>query len=431
MACYDGSYYVFAAQRWVDVPFDLLDPFCLGCFRLRWDVMVMALRNDGRGPYPASPDGYQQDGYSQAYAQSAYGQFHVPQPGYDPQGYGNGYGTQGSNQPYGYEGQPGYGSHAQQPYNPNVAYNQPGYTQPYQPVGYRRDTVPSAYGYGAAPQPPEPPKKKGRGLVVAAVILLVVGLALIVGAGVIWWQSQQAYNENVEEYHQLADANVTEDTSTGRPVVDFAALKALNPQIVGWIQIPQTPVNYPVCQTDNNDYYLNHSFLGRDDEFGAIFMDYRSAADLSGYNTVMYGHHLKNGEMFAEVADYSNQENFDTIRNIYYVSEDGKVHALAALCCIVVSGYDVDAIRFSFADQADFEAYVQSLIDRSSARSPRATSAGVGHIYMLSTCSYATENERTILVCTDLTANNGPVVDATQSMADIQAAADNAAGIAE
>ena len=54
-----------------------------------------------------------------------------------------------------------------------------------------------------------------------------------------------------------------------------------------------------------------------------------------------------------------------------------------------------------------------------------------GHIYMLSTCSYATENERTILVCTDLTANNGPVVDATQSMADIQAAADSAAGIAE
>ena len=171
---------------------------------------------------------------------------------------------------------------------------------------------------------PRASQKEGARLVVAAVILLVVGLALIVGAGVIWWQSQQAYNENVEEYHQLADANVTEDTSTGRPVVDFAALKALNPQIVGWIQIPQTPVNYPVCQTDNNDYYLNHSFLGRDDEFGAIFMDYRSAADLSGYNTVMYGHHLKNGEMFAEVADYSNQENFDTIRNIYYVSEDRK-----------------------------------------------------------------------------------------------------------
>ena len=91
---------------------------------------------------------------------------------------------------------------------------------------------------------------------------------------------------------------------------------------------------------------------------------------------------------------------------------------------------NVSTLR-SFADQADFEAYVQSLIDRSSARSPRATSAGVGHIYMLSTCSYATENERTILVCTDLTANNGPVVDATQSMADIQAAADSAAGIAE
>ena len=305
------------------------------------------------------------------------------------------------------------------------------YTQPYQPVGYRRGTVPSAYGYGAPQPPQQPPKKSGKGLVIAAVVLLVVGLALLIGAGVIWWQSQQAYNENVEEYHQLADANVTEDASTGRPVVDFAALKALNPQIVGWIQIPNMPVNYPVCQADNNDYYLNHSFLGRDDEFGAIFMDYRSPADLSGYNTVMYGHHLKNGEMFAEVAGYSNQDNFNTIQNIYYVAQDNQVHVLVPLCCIVVSGYDVDAIRFSFADRADFEAYVQSLIDRSSARSPLASSVGVNHIYMLSTCSYATENERTILVCTDLTASNGPVVDATQNMADIQAAADSAAGVTE
>ncbi len=384
----------------------------------------MALRNNGQGPYPAGPDGYGQNDYGQGYPQDPYGSpYPVQQPGYDSQGYEQ----QGYGQP-GYGAQP-FDAYSQQPYDPNASCGQAGYTQPYQPVGYRRGTVPSAYGYGSAPQPPEPPKKKGRGLIVAAVVLLLVGLALIIGAGVIWWQSQQAYSENAEEYHQLADANVTEDVSTGRPIVDFAALKALNSQIVGWIQIPQTPVNYPVCQTDNNDYYLNHSFLGRDDEFGAIFMDYRSAADLSGYNTVMYGHHLKNGEMFAEVADYSNQDAFNTIRNIYYITEDGKVHALAALCCIVVSGYDVDAIRFSFADQADFEAYVQSLIDRSSARSSLATSVGVNHIYMLSTCSYATENERTILVCTDLTAANGPVVDATQSMADIQAAADDAAGI--
>lgn len=360
----------------------------------------MALRDNGRGAGPADQSGY--DPMSSMGYSSDYYDYGAENAAFDA------------------------------PYADAYQYDYGYVTQPQPAVGYRRGTVPSAYGYGAASHCEQPPQKKGgRGLIVAAVLLLVIGIALLVGAGFVWWQSQQAYNENAEEYHQLADANVTEDAVTGRPVVDFAALKAQNSQIVGWIQIPQTPVNYPVCQAGDNDYYLNHSFLGRYDEFGAIFMDYRSAADLSDYNTVMYGHHLKNGEMFAKVAGYSDQSNFDTIQNIYYVAQDEQVHVLVPLCCIVISGYDVDAIRFGFADQADFEAYVQSLIDISSARSPLATSAGVGHIYMLSTCSYATDNERTILVCTDLTATNGPVVDATQNMADIQAAADDAAGISD
>ena len=145
----------------------------------------------------------------------------------------------------------------------------------------------------------------------------------------------------------------------------------------------------------------------------------------------MYGHHLQNGNMFARVADYSDQAEFDTLQNLYYVSSDGVVHVLVPLCCMVVNGYDVDSIQFDFADQASFESYVQSLIDRSSARSSTATASGVNHIYMLSTCSYAQENDRTILVCVNLNGSNGPVVDASQSMNDIQAAADQAAGITD
>ena len=313
----------------------------------------------------------------------------------------------------------------QDPYQGEYSYaQQPSYGYPGGAGGYG-----GGYG-GYPPQNPQPPKKGGKGLTILAIILLVVGLALLIGAGVVWFTSQQAYQVGIDEYDQVAEANVTEDAVTGRPVVDFAALKLQNPEIVGWIQIPGTPINYPVCQHSDNDYYLEHTFLDQYNLAGTVFMDYRSNANLSGWNTVMYGHHLKNGEMFAKVADYSNQDEFNTIQNIYYVSEDGQVHVLVPLCCMVVNGYDVDSIQFDFADQASFDAYVQSLIDRSSARSATATAAGVNHTYMLSTCSYANENDRTILVCTDLSAGNGPVIDATQNMADIQAAADQAAGIA-
>jgi sortase B len=278
----------------------------------------------------------------------------------------------------------------------------------------------------------EPRKKKGTGLLVAAVLLLVVGLGLLGFAGYTWYTNQQAYQENADEYHGLAEAYVVEGDADGDDpvVVDFAALKALNSEIVGWVLIPNTPVNYPVVQHNDNDYYLTHSFLGRYDEFGAVFMDYRSDPYLADYTTVLYGHHLKNGEMFAKVADYSNQADFDTLNNLYYVSQDGVVHTLAPLCAVVVSGYDVDVLQFYFDGLGSFQTYVQSLLDRSSARSATADASTVGHLYLLSTCSYATDNERTILVCTDLNATNGAVVDATQSLEQIQESAAAAADAA-
>jgi hypothetical protein len=130
--------------------------------------------------------------------------------------------------------------------------------------------------------------------------------------------------------------------------------------------------------------------------------------------------------MFAKVADYSNQAAFDTLNNIYYVTDDGTVHTLAPLCAIVVSGYDTDVLQFYFNDLASFQQYVQSLIDLSSARASTANASAVDHIYMLSTCSYATDNERTILVCTDLNATNAPVVDPSASLSAIQEASEEA-----
>lgn len=374
-----------------------------------------ARRGDTQAYPPAAGRGYRRDGFVDPCEPYGYADPYTQQA---PYGYADPYAGQAYDPRAGRYRQP----YPNQQCDPNSRHAAPGRAVGYEPLPY-------AYGAHRGPAP-EPPRKKGSATVVVAILLLVVGLGLLVGAGVVWLNSQRAYDMNAAEYHELASANVTEDTASGRPIVDFAALTAQNPEIVGWIQIPGTAVNYPVCQTGNNDYYLNHSFLGRDDDFGAIFMDYRSSSDLSSRNTVVYGHHLQNGEMLAQVAAYSDQAAFDTLKNIYYVTPDGQVHVLAPLCCMVVDGYDVDSIQFDFADQASFEAYVQSLIDRSSARSATATSIGVERVYMLSTCSYEHENDRTILVCVDLNATNGPVMDATQSMNDIQAAADQAAGIA-
>ena len=301
-----------------------------------------------------------------------------------------------------------------------------GYAQPQQAVGFNR----AGYVGQAAPQPPEPPRKKGgKGLLVFAILLLVAGLAAIAVAAYLYLHSQAEYEVGNEEYATLVEQSVQQDQASGTPLVDFASLTSQNPEIVGWVQIPGTEVNYPVTQHSDNDWYLEHTFLGQYNLAGAIFMDYRSSSALTDRVTVIYGHHLKNGAMFARVADYSDQSEFDTLQQVYYVSADGVLHTLMPLCTMVVSGYDTDVLQFDFADDASFQAYVDTLISRSSSRVEGATSAGVSHIYILSTCSYATDNERTMLVCVERGTSALAPEQTYQQVAGIQSAADQAAGV--
>ena len=309
------------------------------------------------------------------------------------------------------------------------SYGYAGYdsTQQQAAVGFNK----AASSHFASSQPPEPPRKKkgSKGMLVLAILLLVVGLVTIGIAAYMYMNTQAEYEVGNQEYASLVEEAVEQDQVSGTPTVDFAALTSQNPEIVGWVQIPDTLVNYPVAQHSDNDWYLEHTFLGQYNLAGSVFMDYRSSSALSDRVTVMYGHHLKNGAMFARVADYSEQSEFDTVREVYYVTADGTLHTLQPLCSLVVSGYDTDVLQFDFADDASFQAYVESLISRSSASVDGATSAGVSHIYILSTCSYATDNERTMLVCVERD-NSVLSQDQTyQQVAGIQSAADEAAGV--
>ncbi len=274
-----------------------------------------------------------------------------------------------------------------------------------------------------------PPKKGISGTTIAAIILMIVGVGLLVTALVIYMNNQRNYQVGKDEYSALAQ-NVTEDFATSEPIVDFAALKAQNPEVVGWVQIPDTPVNYPIAQHSDNDYYLEHTFTDQFNLAGSVFLDYRSDAMLGDRTTVIYGHHLQNGEMFARIADYSAQTEFDTVSGLYYVTEDGAVHDLVPLCCLVVDGYETEVLQFEFSDDASFASYVQSLIDRSSARAANATSQGISHVYLLSTCSYERENDRTILVAVDRSELGSAAQDATQNIEAIREAADEAVIVA-
>ena len=106
------------------------------------------------------------------------------------------------------------------------------------------------------------------------------------------------------------------------PVVDFDALREINPDIVGWIYIEDTNINYPIAQGPDNSYYLSRMYNKQWDGYGCIFMDYLNSPDFSDPNSVIYGHHMQNGSMFQNLAGYKEQEFYETHKTAYLLTPD-------------------------------------------------------------------------------------------------------------
>lgn len=105
--------------------------------------------------------------------------------------------------------------------------------------------------------------------------------------------------------------------------MDFTALQEVNPDVLGWILIPGTVVSYPLLQGSDNDYYLNHTWRLTRSAVGAIFMEHQNSSDLSDFNTIIYGHRMRNGSMFATLKNYKNQSYWAQHPCVYLTDESG------------------------------------------------------------------------------------------------------------
>lgn len=105
--------------------------------------------------------------------------------------------------------------------------------------------------------------------------------------------------------------------------LDIDALREVNPEAVGWIFIPDTNIDYPVLQHEDNQYYLKYTWEHTRNNIGAIFLDCETSADLSDFNTLVYGHRINNKTMFGSLYKYLDEEYLKAHPSIYLVTDDG------------------------------------------------------------------------------------------------------------
>lgn len=176
--------------------------------------------------------------------------------------------------------------------------------------------------------------------------------------------------------------------------IDFAALKEASPDLVGWLYCPDTAVSYPLVQGQDNSYYLSHLADGSENRNGCLFMDCENRRDLSDENTLIYGHHMASGKMFASLVFYAGQEYYEAHPVVYLITEekDYRLELFAGYTAAV----DSDAYTLRFASKEDFAAWLVRIKGRSDFSSDVQVGEG-DHIVTLSTCAYSFENARYVV----------------------------------
>ena len=126
-----------------------------------------------------------------------------------------------------------------------------------------------------------------------------------------------------EEDAKEADDPLITDALSYFKDCDFDSLLEVNDEIIGWIVIPGTNISYPVCQHDDNQYYLEHTSQKEANLVGAIFADYRVEEPFKEFNTILYGHRLLNQTMFSALKTYVDKAVWEAHPYVYIYTPGG------------------------------------------------------------------------------------------------------------
>lgn len=231
---------------------------------------------------------------------------------------------------------------------------------------------------------------------IIAAVVLVCALAAMAVIGFSYWQGQNEYSKLREK----AALNVKDAGSLEAMTVDWDALREENPDVVGWIYMPNTPIDYPIAKAEDNYYYLNHSFSGEQNwlaTFGTIFLECTNNREFTDDVNFLYGHHMNDGSMFAFIDTMTKQDVFDNNNTFYILTPKGNFR-MRTFSLLVTEATD-PIVQLGFGDKAHKWAYIKDKIDRSVTTAPWIGTLDMANakLFGMSTCDYSLGDGRAVL----------------------------------
>lgn len=235
---------------------------------------------------------------------------------------------------------------------------------------------------------------------IVVILILICSISYIVISKYIEYKKQKG-QQGVLDTIKINQEDITSKTT--ERMLQLRELQKENSDIVGWLEIEETSINYPVLQTDNNDYYLTHTYKKEYSINGSIFLDKDYDFSVPSSNLLIYGHNNKNGKMFEELINYENEEYYKEHPIIRFTTqkEDNKYEIIAVFKSRVYYKNETNVFRYYYfinaENEEEYNYYVEQCKKASLYNIENSAEYGE-QLLTLSTCDYSTKNGRFVVV---------------------------------
>ncbi|MBC2313813.1 class B sortase [Listeria welshimeri] len=224
--------------------------------------------------------------------------------------------------------------------------------------------------------------------------LTVVVLGVFLFSG--WKIGTELYENNhnrtiLDDAKAVYTKEVTTTHVNGEVRDELKSLQKLNKDMAGWLTIADTEIDYPILQSTDNDYYLHHNYKNEKARAGSIFKDYRNTNEFLDKNTIIYGHNMKDGSMFADLRKYLDKDFFKAHPTFSY--ESGLTNYKVEIFSVYETTTDFYYIETDFPGKQDFDDYLEKVQQQSIYKSNVKVSSK-DRIITLSTCDTEKDYEK-------------------------------------
>lgn len=250
--------------------------------------------------------------------------------------------------------------------------------------------------------------RQGKTIFILLIILIILSIIYIFKTLLIGKEAEEESmllneieikEENISYKKVKVDEKEKKKIESGERIAKVKELQKQNKDIIGWIEIKGTKINYPVLQGSDNEYYMSHNYKKEKSEKGSIFLDYRYNLEKSSTNLLIYGHNIITGELFKDLLKYSKRDFYEThpIIRLTTSKEDMEFEIISVLKTKVYSINENNVFKYyqfiNAKDKDEYNEFVKNAKENSLYETGIEAEYG-DRLITLSTCSYHTDNGR-------------------------------------